>query len=60
MVHDRDDGLAAALVRVIEDPALWRRLADSGVRFAEGYDWSRAMRPMLDALAARAAARGGA
>ncbi|MEO8075947.1 MAG: glycosyltransferase family 1 protein [Acidobacteriota bacterium] len=54
---DPDDhsGLAAAMNRVLEDPAERRRMADAGVLRARSYSWDLAARRLRDAYAAAAA-----
>ncbi|MEP6914926.1 MAG: glycosyltransferase family 1 protein, partial [Acidobacteriota bacterium] len=54
---DPDDHseLAAAMNRVLDDPAERRRMADAGVLRARSYSWDMAARRLRDAYAAAAA-----
>ena len=51
---DDDDRLAAALLSVIEDPALRERLGAAGVEWAARFTWPDCARKSLDALLAAA------
>jgi glycosyltransferase involved in cell wall biosynthesis len=49
-----EDGLVAALDRVLGDPGLRRRLGDAAAERARGLDWDRAATAVLDVLVADA------
>ncbi len=45
LIADAPEAFAAAVVRLLDDPALWARVAEGGRRFAEAnLDWSAALR----------------
>lgn len=55
---DDPEAMAAAVLRIIEEPGLADRLSSNGRAKAESFDWSRVL-PRWRALIARVAAKGG-